>query len=89
MKLTRDNVYALIDQERSYQEKWDKTEHQGRVKDKDKEVEAWLMAMDVYLKNACRYSLELDKTAALDNLRKVVALGVACMEFHGGPPRNE
>ena len=89
MKMTRDDVYVLIDQERAYQEKWDKVEHVKRVKDKDKEVEAWLLAMDVYLKDACRASLDLDKTQALDLLRKVLGLGVACMEFHGGPSREE
>lgn len=88
MQITREEVYSLIDLERSYQEKWDSGNYPGRVKDKDKEVETWLSAMRVYLHRAEEAALDPNKTAALDNLRKVLALGVACMEFHGAPTRN-
>ena len=89
MKRTREEVYALIDQERAYQTKWDLTNYPGRVKDADKEVESWLSSMRVYLRKSEEAALSVDKTEALENIRKVLGLGVACLEHHGGPSREQ
>lgn len=90
MKLTRDEVYGLIDQERAYQNKWDELEDPNRQKDADKSVETWILWMEEYLAKAREASLHpVDKSEALGNIRKVLGLGVACLEYKGGPPRDE
>ena len=44
--------------------------------------------MEVYLNKAKTASVNTDKTETLDNLRKVIGLGVACLEFRGAPSRE-
>ena len=87
--MNREDVYILIDQERAYQQKWDEIEDPARQKDKDKSVETWILWMEEYLALARKASLKpVDKSEALSNIRKVVGLGVACLEYKGGPARD-
>ena len=78
-------VYHAIDTERTYQDKrWGGHDHDVR-----KSVGDFVVYMDYYmglLKKAL--STETDPGPALDQLRKVTALGVACMEVHGASRRK-
>jgi hypothetical protein len=90
-KMTREEVYKLIDGERTYQDaKWDVARAKaGKPLRKDYGVvEAWIVWMEEWLGYARKAaSTNIDKTEALANIRKVAALGVACMEVHETPPR--
>lgn len=79
MYMSRIKVYETIDKEREYQ----------GLKEGDNEhsVGDWLNFMDTYLHDAKRAFTTGGETGALDELRKVTALGVACMEQHGAPQR--
>ncbi len=77
--MKREDVYKVIDSERDYQDtKWGGAEH-----DSKHSVGDFLVYMRNYLTQAEKaYSTELDATGALNALRKVTALGVACMEHN-------
>jgi len=89
---SREQVFHAINTERAYQEKWDQTRKEQGINsymDKDKPVETWVLWMEEYMSQARkRATAQFDKTAALQNIRKVCALGVACMEYHGAPERE-
>jgi len=74
--MTRKEVYELIDKERDYQD--------GRH-EKNESIPAELVIMHIYLEQA------LDawtyKDDARCQIRKVVALGIRCLENHGCPDR--
>lgn len=78
--MKREEIYKVIDSEREYQEsKWTNASH------KTHEIEAWIIYMEYYL-NRAKEEITLftiDEGKSLDQLRKVVALGVACFEIHG------
>jgi hypothetical protein len=82
-------VYEAINVERAYQEaKWNlaTTSSGGRHS-----VTEWLVYMQDYLTEAMRIvSRNVDpgaSVAALHSVRKIAAMGVACMEQNGAPPR--
>lgn len=77
----QENVFDLIVQERQYQDtKWG-LPHQH-------EVGGWLTLMQVHLNKAQEaWASSKGNVAALDELRKIIALGVACAEEYGMPPR--
>ena len=81
--LTRKDVFFAIEQERDHQDKkW------GTLDEHPHEVGSWLTIMRQLLNDAERaYMSQRGDIGALDELRKVVAVGVACMEQHGVPPR--
>lgn len=83
--MERNKIYEIIDSERNYQdEKWGGVEH-----DENKSVGDYLIYMETYLHKARTiYTSDLPSMEALQQLRKVVALGVACFEIHGIIPRN-
>ena len=56
--------------------------------DAEKPVEFWIMHMERYLRQAQEGSYGTDKTPALEAIRKVVALGVRCMENNKTPRRE-
>lgn len=90
--MKREDVYKLIDGERDYQKKWDKqAEESGSDRrDVSEPVESWLLWMRRYLDLAtAEASHNVDKTRALDNVRKIVSLGVACMEYNNTRSRSE
>jgi hypothetical protein len=79
----RQEVYAALDSEREYQaRRWGEHAHS---------VTEFLVYMRDYVEEALHtVTREADPMAAavaLDNVRKVAALGVACMEQHGAPMR--
>lgn len=81
--MERSKVYEAVDSERAYQDrKW------GTVVQHPHEVGGWLLLMD----NALRQAKEAwagapNDHAALEEVRKVIGLGVACAEQHGLRPR--
>ncbi len=91
MAASRHMVYEAIDGERTYQTKWDTAESKG-----EHETGAFILFMEEYLSEARRLESTLesggntpehDGEGSLDFVRKVTALGVACMEQNGAPRR--
>lgn len=83
--LRRSQAYAAINSERDYQgRKWGDPEHS---------VTEFLVYMRDYIEEALhvvsRQSDPDASLAALHSVRKVAALGVACMEQCGAPHRRE
>lgn len=85
----RQSIYAEIDREREYQEvcriacDWQPAE--------DKPPESFIVYMERYLGRAAEATLlaaNKNRQVVLANIRKVVALGVACLEVHGCPQRE-
>jgi len=89
MPASRSEVYAVLDGERAYQDAMGANAASGSGG--KHEVAAFLTYMRDYLLEADHtasrdWSADADfKTLAI--IRKVTALGVACMEQHGAPPR--
>ena len=90
--MNRSEVYRLIDGEREYQQYWDRERKDFNLSERDESlpVEAWILWMEDYLQQARRAATieNRDKTVALETIRKVAALAVACMEFNETPPRK-
>lgn len=90
--MKREEVYKLIDGEREYQDaKWDaQRATAGEPLRKDYGVaEAWILWMEEWLSYARKAAANnIDKTEALEMVRKATALGVACMEYHDTPARQ-
>lgn len=78
---TRGQVYGALDGERAYQvAKWG-ADREG--------VGNFIVYMEEYLDRAKRaLTTEVGDEPALHELRKVTALGVACLEQHGAPERQ-
>lgn len=76
--------YESIQTEREYQDaKWGHHSKHGH------EVGAWLLLMQVHLTKAqAAWAGANNDEAALKELRKVLAIGVACAEQHGLPHRS-
>ncbi len=72
--MEREKVYKIIDNEREYQDKkWLK----------QRSVAGELLIMKNFLDKAqASYVSALGENVALDQVRKVVAIGVRCMENH-------
>jgi hypothetical protein len=85
--VSRQEVYEALDGERDYQNSlWN-----DQASPHKKSVEAWLVYMQSYLDEAVhQISREDDRTAkpkALATIRKITAMGIACMELNGAPKR--
>jgi hypothetical protein len=83
--MIRERVYNAIDSERDFQDrKW------GTVEEHPHEVGGWLTIMRQLLRDAEKAwaSSSTDLTAT-DEIRKVVAVGMACLEQHGVPMRSK
>ena len=87
MKLTRKQVYDLIDGERDYQDKkWQGEEY------RDHSIEEWLIYMEDYINEAKHYfarepyEIRTPKGQAI--MRKIAAMAVCAMESNGAPPRE-
>lgn len=92
-KLTRQEVYSLIDGERDYQDYLAVKSGTELDSVRPHSTEEFVLYMEDYL-SECKTILSRtwtkDRVAppeALAALRKVTTLGVACMEQHGAPPR--
>lgn len=86
----REAAYAAIDSERYYQDgRWNPSTTSSGGKH---EVGAWLLFMQDYLEEArhqiSRGADPAASLAALNTIRKITAMGVACMEDHGAPKRE-
>lgn len=92
-RVSRKLVYEAIDGERDYQDSvWnaDTTSSGGQH-----ETAAFILYMEEYIARARKLSSSLAEGAtdengeeALDFVRKVTSLGVACMEQNGAPRRR-
>ena len=84
--MSKDQVFKVIENERAYQDQvWGGNNH-----DKAHTVGDWIVYMNHYLDRAkIKHSTAFrsDKEA-LTELRKVVALGIACFEQFGVPERE-
>jgi hypothetical protein len=85
---TRTEVYHAIDTERDYQDaKWGPTESTGLHS-----ITEFLVFIRDYTNEALhiesRESMTTADPKALDAIRKVAGLAVACMEQHGAPERS-
>ena len=86
--MERKKVYELISKERNYQDSLTTTVF--RHDKVDQSVPAELAMMKVYLDRAFQgFANHYGDQWALDEIRKVVALGVRCMETNGCPRRGQ
>lgn len=86
--MERKKVYEIIDEERDYQEKL--TKKTFRHNKSDKSVPAEIVMMQTYLNHAIHeYTDHYGDMFALDQIRKVVAIGVRCIENHSCPRRGD
>jgi len=80
--MKRPDVYKLIDGERDYQDsKW------RPEADAETPVAAWIIYLQRQLGDAAEAIYFLDKGKALEHIRKIAALAVACMEYNETKPR--
>jgi hypothetical protein len=83
--VTRCEVYAVIEEERRYQ---DGLRTAGKFETKVHSIGEELVMMDEYLARAkTAYADNAGDEAALHVVRKIAALGARCMEHHGAFPR--
>ncbi len=84
MKSTINEVFSAVHDERVYQDrKW------GNPDQHPHEVGGYITLMRKLLNDAeVAWCTSRGDDGALDELRKVVAVGVACMEQHGVAPRK-
>ena len=82
--MERSEVYSVIDGERDYQDRtW------GTIEQRPKQVGSWLTLMRHCLTKAeTEWATTRGDEYALDEIRKVVAVGIACMEQHGAMRRK-
>ncbi len=87
MSATRAEVYEAIDTERAYQLKlWSRGEADDPLT-----IGEYVLLLEEYAAKA-RYMWSGEiapETETLEVVRKIAALGVACMEEHGAPRRQE
>jgi hypothetical protein len=83
--MDRTEVYAAIDSERDWQDrKW------GTIQKHPHEVGAWLTILRKLLADAERsWVTSTDDRLALDEVRQVAAVAVACCEQHGVRERSK
>lgn len=79
-----ENVYESITSERVYQDrKW------GKISEHPHEVGGWLTIMRVIMANAeAAWACNDGDYKAMVEIRKLLAVGVACSEQHGLPARS-
>lgn len=82
--MNRQEVYEAIDSERDYQDqKW------GSPNQRPKQVGSWLTLIKVHVDRAMEKWASSDGDAeALEQLRKVAAISVACLEQNGVQKRK-
>jgi hypothetical protein len=90
MKLTREEVYTLINGERNYQDlKWGTN---PQAKHANHSPEEWLTYIEDYLNEAkhilSREAYGVCEEKAMDITRKIAAMAVCAMEQNGAPARD-
>lgn len=85
--LTRQQVYSLIDGERNYQ---DSLGPDRRLPTEIPHTTGdYLVMLDTYVRKAKdAWTNTAGDPAALEQIRKVAAIAVHCMEDNGAPPRQ-
>lgn len=83
--MKREQVYGLIDGERTYQ---NGLPHHSHDQDVNTSVAAWLIYIETHLAKAKDAIYFLDQPKALTEVRKLAALAVACMEHNETKPRG-
>jgi len=83
--MNREQVYVTIDSEREFQDrKW------GNIGQHPHEVGGWITIMRKLLNDAEQaWASSAGDYQALEEIRKVVAVGVACCEQFGVPSRSK
>lgn len=84
--MKREDIYAVLNKERDYQDKrWGGNNH-----DETHNLGDWLIYMQHYMDRArIKYTTSMNTNkSTLDELRKVVAIGIACFEQQGLPERD-
>lgn len=82
--MNRKDVYKLIDGERDYQ---DLDVHQVGHDDSKCSVADWLIFIEKQIEEAKVAVYNLRGDIALEHIRKITALGIACMEYNDTKPR--
>lgn len=83
--MERKNVYKLIDEEREYQDSKPPRPEGDAVTP----VASWLIYIEKKLDEAKEKIYFLDKDSALERIRQIAALSVACMEYNETKSRKE
>lgn len=87
--ITREDVYATLNGERDYQDSLSSTSETAGVHT----LAEWALYIDAYsndLKQLLSHTWGPESTwKGLEILRKITAMGVACMEQNGAVPRSE
>jgi hypothetical protein len=91
--MLRRDVFGKFDSERQYQiRRWGVRQADGSFTEVPKSIEEYVLYMEDYLHEARHQLSRLPepeaRDVALDTLRKVVTLGIACFEQHGVKGRN-
>ena len=76
--MDRKDVYEIIAEERDYQ---DGLEHHSKSKDEKHSVADWIIFMERKLNQAKEMTYQLNEDEAIQQVIKVTALGVACLEY--------
>lgn len=84
--MNRSDVYKLVDGEREYQDS--KRPCVDVKEDSEHSVADWVIFLDKLVQDAKMAVYHLDEKAVLENVRKITAVGVACMECFDTPPRK-
>lgn len=77
--MKKEEVYNIIDSEIEYQEKRKFNDKLVCDSDPDKGVAEWIVYMEHYISLAKKQIFDLNNSGALENVRKITALGVSCM----------
>lgn len=86
--MKRSDVYKYLDTEREYQDlRWGSQKNGNDIPDEEKPIPEWINYMEYHLMKAKEMTRSFDYKAALNEVRKVTALGVRCMELYGCPER--
>jgi hypothetical protein len=87
--LTREQVFRRINKEREYQiQRWGVETGLG-MHEIQKDTESYILYMLRFLNQAMeKISTQPDNKEALEEIRKVTALGVVCLEQNGCPKRS-
>jgi hypothetical protein len=85
MSLSRQEIHKILDEERDYQD----AKYGGSIHDNQHTVSEWILFIRKHLNEAEDALYENDEKRALGAVRKITALGVAAMEVHTPPRRND
>ena len=84
--MDRADVYKLIDGEREYQIERH-LNHKIPHRDEDHSIADWIVYIEEHIAKAKTHIYWLNFDSAMAEMRKIVALGVACMHYIDAPPR--